>query len=136
RLVSVLRRPHFRAVMAGIARGAPDIAITAWRHVWQPLPEVYMSRSLTAFALALVLPLAACSDDDDPSGPDVEASGTYALASVNGEALPYTLLVSEGDSVEVVDGHIELNVDHTFTDSTTFRITEGGTITSEVEVYT
>ena len=95
-----------------------------------------MSRSLTAFALALVLPLAACSDDDDPSGPDVEASGTYALASVNGEALPYTLLVSEGDSVEVVDGHIELNVDHTFTDSTTFRITEGGTITSEVEVYT
>lgn len=95
-----------------------------------------MRRTLTALALALVLPLTACGDDDDPAGPAVEASGTYALSTVNGEDLPFTLAEEGEDMIEVIDGSIELHADGTFTDSTTFLVTEGGMGTTEVEVYT
>lgn len=94
-----------------------------------------MRRSLTALAVALMLPLNACGDDDDPTGPDVEASGTYELSTVNGEALPFTLAQEGADMLEVIDGLIELHADGTFTDSTTFLRTVGGTETTEAEVF-
>lgn len=88
---------------------------------------------LSILACAFVLPLAACGDDG-PTDPTIEASGTYQLATVNGQNLPVTIQQSGADFIEVLDGTIELRSDNTFSDSTTFRTSEGGEETIEVEV--
>jgi hypothetical protein len=95
-----------------------------------------MRRSFTTLATALLLPFTACGDEDGPTGPNVEASGTYQLSTVNGEALPFTLAQDGADMIEVIDGQIELHANGTFTDSTTFRLTDAGSATTEAEVYT
>lgn len=92
-----------------------------------------MRRLLSILAGALVLPLAACGDDG-PTEPTIEASGTYQLATVNGQDLPVTIQQAGADFIEVLDGTIALRSDNTFSDSTTFRVSEAGEETTEVEV--
>lgn len=94
-----------------------------------------MRRLMSILAAALVLPLAACGDDDGPAGPTFEASGTYTLSAINGQQPPVTVQ-SAPEIIEILDGTIELNADHTFRDSTTYRITTDGEASIEAEVYT
>ncbi|HEX2168143.1 MAG TPA: hypothetical protein VHG09_12995 [Longimicrobiales bacterium] len=91
-----------------------------------------MRRLMTIMAAAFLMPLIACGDED-PADPTIEASGTYTLRSINGQDLPVTVLQIGADMVEVLDGEIRLNTDHTFSDSTTLRITEGGQVSTDVE---
>lgn len=95
-----------------------------------------MRRLLSILAAALVLPLTACGDDDGPSGPTFEASGTYNLATINGENPPVVVAQVDADFIEITAGVIELNADNTFRDSTTYRISEGGAVRTEADVFT
>ena len=93
-------------------------------------------RRILMLLMAVSLPLTACGDDDDPSGPTIEASGTYSLSTVNGEQLPVTVARLGADSLQILDGRIELNTDNTFSDSSTYRLAEGGEVTTEADVVT
>jgi hypothetical protein len=85
---------------------------------------------MTVLATALVLPFSACGDDD-PTSPNVDVTGTFTLRTINGEDLPVIIAQVGEDMIEVTEGTIRLNADSTFSDSTTFRITEGGVVTIE-----
>ena len=74
--------------------------------------------------IALLLPLAACGDDD-PTGPGADVAGTYMLQTVAGAALPATL----PQGVEVTAGQVTLNADNTHSATITFREMEPQTIT-------
>lgn len=83
-------------------------------------------RFLTALIFSL---LSACSD---ATGPELSPVGVYHLRTINGAPLPYTIAQLGTDRVEVATGIIILNADGTFTERTSFRITEAsGTRTEE-----
>lgn len=77
-----------------------------------------------------------CAGCADSTGPDASHVGIYHLRTVNGQALPFTLAQVGADRVQVEAGYIMLNPDGTFTDRTTFRITEAGGAYSQHETAT
>ena len=84
-----------------------------------------MRLRLAALALAVLLPLAACSDDG--TGPDENGiHGTYTLRTIDGGNLPFTLRDDNVERVEVTEGEIVLRSDGTFTDDLAYRITPFG----------
>ena len=92
-----------------------------------------MMRQIAILSLLLLVPLlSGCSDSTGPGGSS--ATGTYNLRTVNGNNLPVVVLQVGSDRVEVTQGSITLNADNTFTDRTTFRVTESGTSTTDTEV--
>lgn len=93
-------------------------------------------RTLAAFTLALLLPLAGCGDD--ASGPEDQdtIAGTYTLRTVNGNGLPFTLENTAAARVEVTGGHITLNENLSYSEMRGFRRTENGIATDVDEEYT
>jgi hypothetical protein len=81
-----------------------------------------MRHIATAFALAALLPLAACSDSGTTE-PEVDATGMYTLQTINGAALPFALPVSPTDTITFVEGSIHLSADGTFEDRALIRFT-------------
>ncbi|MEK6689527.1 MAG: hypothetical protein AABZ01_13845 [Gemmatimonadota bacterium] len=67
----------------------------------------------------------------DPLG---DPTGVYTLRTINGQALPFLYSQIGADKVEFLDGTVTLNADRTFIDATTFRVTEQGVVTTEVDV--
>ena len=92
-----------------------------------------MRTLLRIFALALMLPLAGCSDSTSPE-PGIE--GVYTLRTINGGTLPWLAVNSGGTRVDVISGSITLLTDGTFTDKTTFKVVEQGVERLEDDVYT
>jgi hypothetical protein len=90
-----------------------------------------------ALTLALALPLAGCSD---ATSPEEGIEGVYTLQTVNGGTLPWYAGDFAGQTgsirVDVVSGSVTLLADGTFTDKTTFRLTEGAVVTLEDDIYT
>ena len=76
-------------------------------------------RKFLVLCLALLIPLAACSDDATGPGPDV--AGNYTLQTVAGMALPATVL----PGLQVTAGQVTLNADNTQSATITFREAEG-----------
>ena len=66
----------------------------------------------------------------DSSSPDTLA-GTYALQSVNSEALPATLAQLGSNKLEAVSGALVLDTDGTFVLTIQLRITDDGSISTE-----
>ena len=91
-----------------------------------------MRRLLGVFALALSLPLAAC----DSTAPEDSIAGEYRLETVDGGTLPWLAVQVDADRIEVVSGSVRLATDGTFTDLTTFKITEAGVASTVDDVYT
>jgi hypothetical protein len=93
-----------------------------------------MRRLFGILALSLALPLVACGGDS--TAPEETIHGTYTLQSINGMPLPWLLGQASADRIDVMSGSIILLENGTFTDLTTFRITESGVVRMEDDVYT
>jgi hypothetical protein len=70
------------------------------------------------FALSLFLLTSAGTCDDDPASPD-SVVGTYALASIDGDALPASIGAGTQDARTVTAGSMTLNANNTFSFSET-----------------
>ena len=81
---------------------------------------------LALLVAALLLPLSACSDDGTGNEDDPGYFGTYELRTVNGSALPFTLLDNPVQKVEIIRGSIVVRADGTFTDGLEYRVTPAG----------
>jgi hypothetical protein len=89
----------------------------------------------TALLLATSLLVAACSDSSGPSGDSI--NGTYALRTVNGQNLPFPVLVIGTDfRLEVLSGSLTVNGNGTFSFQLTLRETELGTVDTETQTTT
>jgi len=79
-----------------------------------------MRRFLLAILLATTAALSGCDDDDSPSGPSEEV---YALARVNGAALPAPVTSTGGAPVvlEITGGSLVLRGNGTFRETQTIR---------------
>lgn len=78
--------------------------------------------------LVFSLALAACGGDKS-TGP-VAVEGSYTLRTVNGQPLPGVVYQEPGYKLEVVSATLTLNADASFTDSGTWRETNGTTVTT------
>ncbi len=63
-----------------------------------------LERSLSGLVLVLGLLLSACSDPTAPGGAEAPGSGTYALASYDGKAVPALYETADYGSTMVVSG--------------------------------
>lgn len=95
-----------------------------------------MRRIARALALAALLPLAACGDDGDSTGPEVDATGTFSLQTIDGAELPFSIPTSPTDTVTFVAGTISINGDGTFEDRALLRITVDGETREEEDEIT
>ena len=89
-------------------------------------------RKFLVLCLALLLPLAACGDDDG-TGPSTNIVGTFNLQTVNGAPLPVTLSQAGTDRLDLTAGQITFREDRTFTAEITFREISGGLTTNETD---
>lgn len=90
-----------------------------------------LTRNLLLVAGTVTL-LSACGSDATQPSRTVE--GTFNLTTVNGAALPFTLVEDDPDNrVDLVAGVIVTTVDRTFTDVMSFLIVEGGEEETDTE---
>lgn len=69
--------------------------------------------TVLAFAASLAT-LAACgSDNKGTTGPG-DVTGTYALVSIDGESLPYTVPNNPDHTIVIQSGSVTLNSDHSY----------------------
>jgi hypothetical protein len=80
--------------------------------------------------LLLLISLVALSCSDSTS-PDRGVVGTWRLQTVDGKSLPFTLVEPGVDKLEVTAETITLLASGRVTMVTTFRITDGGSVSSE-----
>jgi hypothetical protein len=86
-------------------------------------------------AAALLAFTAACGGGDGVSEP-VSVAGTYTLQSVNGGPLPFVIFDESGYKLEITAASYVLTGAGTFTNSATFRETEGGAVLTSTETFT
>jgi hypothetical protein len=82
------------------------------------------------FAVLAVTALVACTGDDLVQVTGGDVTGTYNLTTINGAALPF-LLQESGPKVEVFSDSYVLQSAGKFTQSTSFRVTSGDTVSFE-----
>jgi hypothetical protein len=77
-------------------------------------------------ALLAFAALAACGDSTSPDS----VTGTYTLRTVNGSPLPYPVLQSSADTIEITSDMISLNDGGKFAELGTARSTQNGVVTT------
>ena len=75
--------------------------------------------------LVLLLAFAWVGCGDDGTDLDANVSGRFELRTVNGSALPYTVLAIGNDRLEILSGFLQANTDQTYQFSLTSRVTQG-----------
>jgi hypothetical protein len=94
-----------------------------------------MRKVLAVATLALTM-VTACGDSTGPDG-EANISGTYTLRTVNGQNLPFPLLVvGTTYRLEVTASTVSINANGTFTQSATLREVNGTNTTTETESAT
>lgn len=83
--------------------------------------------SLAVGLAALALGAVGCTDLTSNNS---SASGTYVLATVNGNPLPYQVQQSNGGVVTIQSDVYTLSSDNTYTEMTTLRLSNGQTTTA------
>jgi hypothetical protein len=82
----------------------------------------------------LAVPLVACGGDDS-TGPSDSYSGTYTLRTINGQNLPFVIIQVGADRIEWMSDKVTLSdngsTGGSFTQHSTFRLTEAGQATTE-----
>jgi hypothetical protein len=91
-------------------------------------------RSLSGLALAVSLTASfACGGDDDGgTAPDNAHVGTFALVSINGQNLPFSL--TDGTAtITITSGSVVLNADLSFRDDFAYTVQQGTSTESLTE---
>jgi hypothetical protein len=81
--------------------------------------------------LSLVLATAVACGGDSTSPINASIAGSYKLQTINGSALPYTILQVGSDKIEFLDDQVTVNDGGTYTESGHIRTTENGVVTTE-----
>lgn len=84
-------------------------------------------------AMVVLALTAACGGDGGTEPASV--AGTYTLQSVNGGPLPFVVFNESGYKLEITAASYVLTSAGTFTNSATFRETEGGVVTTSTETF-
>lgn len=87
-------------------------------------------RKLIGFVLAVVaIPFCAGAQSGGTDAPDI--TGTYALVSINGQPLPFTI-DHDGVAITIRSGRFVINADKTCASSMTFVVASGQEMTRDV----
>src|SRR5262245_11851535 len=87
-----------------------------------------MRRLLAALALS---PAVACAGDSSTAPPAEQLAGTWTLQTVNGAPLPFVIVQSATNTLEVLSDVCVIASTGSFTHTTTFRSTSDGVVTTE-----
>lgn len=87
-----------------------------------------MRRSLASLALVV---LVACGDGSTTAPTNDSVAGTWSLQSINGTGLPYIILQTGADKVEIVSDVVVAAASGSFTQTTTVRTTVSGQATTQ-----
>jgi hypothetical protein len=87
-----------------------------------------IARVLTCFSLFVA---ASCGGSDSTSPGTAGITGSYALQTVNGAPLPFTVLQIGSDRIEVLNETVTLSDNGTFTQQGSLRITENGAVSTD-----
>jgi len=69
--------------------------------------------TVVAFAAALAT-LAACGSSNNGTTGPTDVTGTYALGSIDGQSLPYTVPNNPDHTIIIQSGTVSLNSDHSY----------------------
>lgn len=89
-----------------------------------------MRRLIPLVALAVAV---ACGSDSTTQPTMASVAGTWALQSVNGAPLPFTVTQSGSDKVELLSDVVTANINGTYTEVAQFRTTLNGQSTTNTE---
>lgn len=98
-----------------------------------------MRRLVLRLGLAsAALAAGACGGDGPPAITDPTddadlAVGVYALLTINGQPLPFLLDQEGSDLLEITAGTVSLELNRSFSDVTTYRLTLSGVVTTETD---
>jgi hypothetical protein len=87
----------------------------------------------TLFGFAAVFLLAACQEDNT-APVETTVYGRYVLRTLDGDVVPAVFTDATNFKIEIMKGVVTLNTDHTFTDSTDVRRTEGTLVRRVIDV--
>ena len=125
----LLRRQDLRSTFFIVASAPVSVQIALQRQFARtPVPPPTLKALMRRFlvlCLALLLPVAACGDDDG-SGPSADVVGTFNLQTINGATVPAVVFQAGADRLEVVSGSITFNENRTFSAALTLREAVGG----------
>jgi hypothetical protein len=97
-----------------------------------------MKRSM--HRILAILPVLVCGAvtacDDEPTAPETSLTGTFALATIENQSLPFVLFELGDLKTEVMARSVTFNANGTFTASLTMRETDAGVVTTSVEQAT
>ena len=83
--------------------------------------------------LSCALLFSGCDSGGSNDSFEQNITGTYALQTVDGVALPFVVVQVMDNKIELLEGQMRLDADQTFSASLTARITEDGVATTETE---
>ena len=90
-------------------------------------------RRIAAVLAAGLLVVAGCSDSSGPSG-EGDINGTYTLRTVNGQNLPFpVLVVGTTYRLEVTSGSLTISGNGSYSSQISLRETEGANVVTETQ---
>jgi hypothetical protein len=91
-----------------------------------------LSRNICLAVTALILAGAACTKEFTGVGEGIPLA-TFELRTINGQTVPLTAAIRGNTRVEILSGTFKIESTFQFTNSTTYRRTENGVVTTVVE---
>lgn len=91
-----------------------------------------MTRKTFLALVALILAAPACAKDFTGVGEGIP-SATFTLRTINGQTVPLTAAIRGTARIEILDGTFNIVNTFQFTNSTTYRRTDNGQVTTVVE---
>ena len=91
-----------------------------------------LTRKICVVLAATILPAVACSKEFMGVGEGIPPA-TFTLQSINGQTVPLTAAIRGTVRVEILSGTFKIESTYQFTNSTTYRRTENGQVTTVVE---
>ena len=91
-----------------------------------------LTRKIWLALIALLLVAPACAKDFTGVGEGIDPA-TFELRTVNGQNVPLTAVIRGTTRIEILSGTFKIESTYQFTNSTTYRRTENGTVSTVTE---